>query len=280
VTARSRILAAALAVFALAVGVLIGSGLLSNGLFSGSSQADELNRARADAAAAADEAQQGHDFADAAGPVAVRAQLQGHSVALVRTAKTTDDDLAAAAARLEAAGAAITATVAITDVWTDETRGPFRDALAEQITSTLPSPPEGDTTSQVLSAALAAALASGGEFDAAGQQSADTLWSLLQGSGLITGERSGTADMFLLVAHGGDVADLAGAFVASSVGTVVGFTGGERGEAATATTVTNADTFYGAWAVTAAAIQTIDGISGDYDASDADELIADLSGTS
>jgi len=269
---------AAVIVFALAVGILIGSGLLSEGLFSGSAKADELERAQADAKAAAADAQQGHDFADAAGPAADRAQLQGHGVALVRTWGTTDADLEAAAARLETAGVVVTATVAITEVWTDEDRGPFRDALAEQITSTLPSPPAGDTTSQVLSAALVAALASGGEFDPAGQQSADTLWSLLQESGLVSGERTGTADMFLLVAPGGDVADLAAAFVAGSTATVVGFTGAEAGPAATATTVTHAASFYGAWAVAGAAIHAVGGISGAYDASDADELIADLGG--
>jgi hypothetical protein len=274
VSGRSRVLVVALAVFALAVGLLVGSGLLSLGLFDGSAKADELARAHADAEAAQAEAQQGRDFADAAGPSAVRARLQGHSVALVRTSDTTDADLAAASARIEATGATITATVALTDEWTADDRGPFRDALAEQITESLPNPPEGSTTAQVLSAALANSLAAGGEFDAAGQESADTLWSLLVEADLVTGERSGVADMFLLVARGGDVSSLTDAFAASSLGTVVGFTGSEAGDATRATTVTNAATFYGAWAVAGAAIQAANGISGAYDATDADELIA------
>jgi hypothetical protein len=275
-SARSRLLVGALAVFALAIGILVGSGLLSEGLFSGSDNAQELERAQADAAAAQADAQQGREFADVAGPAAVRARLQGHSIALVRTADATDEDLSAASARLETAGAVITASVAVTKEWTAEDRGPFRDALAEQITASLPNPPEGSTTPQVLSAALAISLASGGEFDAAGQERADTLWSLLQDAGLVTGDRSGVADMFLLVAPGGDVSDLAGAFVAASSGTVVGFTGATAGEAAGAITVTNAATFYGGWAVTGAAIQAAGGISGSYDASDADELISGL----
>ena len=273
-SARSRLLVGALAVFALAIGILVGSGLLSEGLFSGADNARELERAQADAAAAQAEAQQGRDFADAAGPAAVRGRLQGHTIALVRTADATDEDLSAASARLETAGAVITATVAVTDEWTAEDRGPFRDALAEQITASLPNPPEGSTTSQVLSAALAISLASGGEFDAAGQERADTLWSLLQDAGLVTGDRSGVADMFLLVAPGGDVSDLADAFVAASSGTVVGFTGSTAGEVAGAATVTNAATFYGGWAVTGAAIQAAGGISGNYDATDADELVS------
>ena len=52
--------------------------------------------------------------ADAAGPAAVRGRLQGHTIALVRTADATDEDLSAASARLETAGAVITATVAVT----------------------------------------------------------------------------------------------------------------------------------------------------------------------
>lgn len=274
VSARSRLLVAALAVFALAVGLIVGSGLLTRGLFDGSAKADELAQARADARAAQDEADQGRDFADAAGPAAVRARLQGHSIALVRTADATDADLAAASDRLEATGASIVATVALTKEWTADDRGPFREALAEQITDSLPNSPQGSTAPQVLSAALANALAAGGEFDASGQESADTLWSLLTEAGLVTGDRSGVADMFLLVSPGGDVSDLASAFVSSSAGTVVGFTGSEPGKAAGATTVTNAATFYGGWAVAGAAIQAANGISGAYDASDADELIA------
>jgi hypothetical protein len=278
VTGRSRALVAALAVFALAVGVLIGSGPLRAG-FGGSSIAAELAQAESDAKAAAEEASQGRDFADAVGPKAIYAQLQGHTVALVRTADATDDDVTAATARLADAGAEIGAHVALTEEWTAEDRGPFRDALAEQITAALANPPTGASSSQVLSMALAQSLAptiaAGDDLvGAAAAERADTLWTLLTEANLVTGSRTGDSDLFVLVAPGGDVGDLAGAFVATSYGTVVAFTGAKAGPAATATTVTNASTFYGAWAVVGATINTLGGIAGDYDASDADELIA------
>ncbi|MGC4173806.1 copper transporter [Demequina sp.] len=275
-TGRSRVLVAALAVFALAVGLLLGSGVLGSGFLANSSDGDKLAEAEREAEAAQGEAQLGHDFADATGPVAIRARLEGRTVALVRTADTTDEDLAAASARLEQAGAVTGSTVALTDEWTAEDRGAFRDALADQITDALPEPPQGATTSQVLSAALAQALASGGAFDPEGQERADTLWTLLTEAELVTGERTATAEVFLLVTPGGDVSDLAGAFVDTSVATVVGFTGADAGSAGSATTVTRAATFYGAWTVVGATINAAGGISGAYDASDAADVIANL----
>lgn len=265
--------------FALALGVLIGSGPLRAAFGGSSAQTQELAQARADAKSAAREAAQGHDFADAAGPVAVNGRLQGHIVALVRTADATDHDVAAASARLADAGATVGATVALTDEWTADGRGPFRDALAQQITSALPNPQSGATSSQVLATALAQSLAptiaAGDDLvGAAAKERADTLWTLLTDAKLVTGERTGDSDLFLLVTPGGDVEDLASAFVATSNGTVVAFTGAKASRAATASTVTNAATFYGAWAVTGATINAVGGISGAYDASDADELIS------
>ena len=277
-TGRGRALVVALVIFAVAIGVLIGSGPLRASFRGDSGQLQELAEAQADAKSAAQEASQGHDFADAAGPTAVRGLLEGHIVALVRTADATDDDVAAASARLTDAGAEVGAKVALTTAWTQEDRGPFRDALAQQINAALPSPQTGATSSQVLSTALAQSLApsiaAGDDLvGAAAQENADTMWTLLTDAELVTGERTGDNDMFLLVTPSGDVADLASAFVTTSNGTVVAFTGAKAGPAANATTVTNAATFYGAWAVVGAAINVAGGITGAYDASDADELI-------
>jgi len=278
VTGRSKVLVAALVVFALAIGVLIGSGPLRAGFSGNAAQAEELEQAQANAKAAAADAKQGREFADAASPVAVRGFLTGHTVALVRTADATDDDVATAAAHLTDAGAEVGAKVALTDEWTVENRGPFREALADQITAALANSPAGETSSQVLATALAQTLAPGiaaGDdlVGAAATERADTLWTLLTDAALVTGERTGDSDMFLLVAPGGDVTDLANAFVATSNGTVVAFTGGTAGQAGAATTVTNAATFYGAWAVTGAAINAAGGLTGAYDASDAAQLI-------
>lgn len=275
-TGRSRALVVALIVFALAIGVLIGSGPLRAGLGAGASQAEKLAEARADAESARDLATQGTDFANAVGPAAIAGLLEGHVVALVRTADASSDDLAAASSRLADAGATIGSTVALTDDWAGDDRAPFRNALAEQITAALADPPAGANAQEVLAAALAQALAGGDEFDAEAQERSDTMWALLTDAELVTGEHSADADLFVLVAPGGDVADLGGAFAAASSGTVVGFTDAESGDAGGATTVTRAATFYGAWAVVGATIAAAGGSVGHYDASDADELVGGL----
>jgi hypothetical protein len=277
VTGRSKALVVALVVFALAIGVLIGSGPLRAGLGAGSSQAEDLARARAEAEESRGLAEQGLDFADAVGPGAVATLLDGHVVAFVRTADASDDDLAAATDRIAEAGATVGSTVALTDEWAAEDRGPFRDALAEQVTLALPEPPQGATSAQVLADALAQALAGADEFDLEAQERAETLWALLTQASLVAGERSTDADLFVLVTPGGDVADLANAFQSASSGTVVALTGPDAGEVGGASSVTRAASFYGAWAVTAALIESLSGRVGAYDASDADELIGGLS---
>jgi len=247
---------------------------LRAGIGGNAAQTEELLRAQAEAEAASALAAQGMDFADATGPSAVRGKLSGTSIALVRTSDTSDEDLASASSHLVDAGAVIGSTTALAPGWTDPDRVPFRDALADQIVAALPEPPQGSTTEDVLATALAQALATGGEFDPEGQERADTLWLLLTEAELVTGERSEVANMFVLVTPGGDVSTLARAFAAESSGVLVGFTGTTPGEATPASTVTNAAGFYGAWAVVGAAINLAGGITGAYDASDADELIA------
>lgn len=279
-TRRSRVLVAALAVFALAIGILIGSGPLRALIGAGSGSGDELAKARAEATAAKSEASQGRDFADAAGPSAVSGLLEGHTVALVRTPDASDADLATATARLVDAGAQIGAKVALTKDWTADDRGPFREALAEQIVDGLSGVPENASTDAVLSLALAQSLAptmaAGENSSDAADAAADTLWTLLSDAKLVTGDRTADSDLFVLVTKEGDVTNLATAFGQTAAGTVVAFTSDRAGDAATASTVTNAATFYGAWAVTGAMINAANGDAGAYDATDADELIAGL----
>jgi hypothetical protein len=131
----------------------------------------------------------------------------------------------------------------------------------------------------VLSAALAQALAPGDRLaDPQAKERSDTLWSLLKQAGLVTGDRALGATLFVLVAPGGDVSDLAGAFEDSSHGAVVGFTGDVAGPAGGASTVTDAASFFGAWAIVGAAISAYGGESAAYDASDAAAIIGGLSG--
>lgn len=275
-TGRARALVVALVIFAVAVGILIGSGPLRAGIGAGTSQADRLEQAIADAEAAEEAAQQGTDFAEAVGPAAVAGRLDGQAIAVVRTPDASEDDAADAAARLDDAGATIAASVSLTEDWTAEDRAPFRDALAAQIAAALPDPPTGATTSQVLAAALAQALAAGDEFDGQGQERADTLWTLLTEAKLVAGERTEDADLFLLVTSDAEVADLGAAFSTGSSGAVVGFTGAESSPAGGSSTVTRAASFYGAWAVAGAMIGVANGTVGEYDASDADELIGSV----
>lgn len=277
-TGRGRALIAALIVFAVAVGVLIGSGPLRHAITSGSSDADDLSQAREEATAARDQAQLGQDFADAAGQAAVRGGLEGYTVALVRMADATPADVDAATARLATAGATVGASVALTDEWTSDDRAPFRDALADQLADALTSMPPGASTSEALSYALAQALVGGGEFDAVGQESADTLWTVLTEAHLVTGERSAPVNAVVVVSGGGDVSDVTGAFVAQTSGVVVAATGDDAGGVGSAASVTHAASFYGAWTVVGALIETVGGVSGTYDAADAPDVIARIGG--
>jgi hypothetical protein len=211
----------------------------------------------------------------------VRARLEGFSVAIVRTADVSAADAESTTSRLTEANATVGADVALTDEWSAEDRGPFRAALAEQITLALAEPPVGATTEEILAAALAEALAPGvaeGEsiVSPESQERADTLWSLLLDSGLVTGDRTENSTMVVLVAGGDDVEALSAAFAKNSLGTVVGFTGAATDTGAGVSIVTNAATFYGAWAVVGAAINASGSITGAYDASDADELLGAL----
>jgi len=282
---RTRVLAVAAVVAALAVGILVGSGPMRALVTGDSTSVVDHLRAQLDEAedaleAANDSADLGEDFADAATPLLLAGTLEGRLVGVVRTADATDTDAAAAQARLADAGATVGAQVALTDDWASEARAPFRDALAEQITSSLSQPPQGETTDELLAAALAQALAPGiaAGTDLVGAQAterADTLWTLLTEAGLVTGTRTESVDTFVLVTEAGD-AELAGALDATSDGAVVAFTGERGAPSGGASTVTNATTFYGAITVTAALVHEVRGASGSYDASDAPELIANL----
>jgi len=277
-SSRSRLLYAALVVFALAVGVLVGSGPIRS-LVSGAtaSDAEALKEAQARAEAAQEQVELGTQFADAVGPAAVRGWLANRSVAVVRLATVTDQQSATAAATLGHAGAETGATLTLTEDWISEERSAFRDALAKQITESIVEPPEGATSSEVLAAALAQALVPSTDFVTPDdEERAQTLWALLVDGGLVKGTREGPSDTVILVADSGDVSELAAAFRSQSSGTVVAFTSADVGDAGGVSTVTRGASAYGTWAVTAALIATLNGITGSYDAADAPRLIADL----
>ena len=277
-TVRSRLLIVALTIFAIAVGVLLGSGPLRSALTgAGSSDEQALEEARAQAEAAQAQADLGYEFADAAGPAAVRGWLTDREVAVVRLANVSEEDAAAASAKLTDAGATMVANAALTDDWDSEDRAAFRDALAAQITDSIEDPPVGATSSDVLAAALAQALVPSDDFVTPGdEQRAQTLWALLVDGGLVTGSRDTGADVVVLVAEDGDVAYLNRALAERSQGAVTAFTSGNAGDTGGVSSVTRAATPYGAWAVTAALIGSTNGLSGQYDASDAPQLIGDL----
>lgn len=280
---RSRVLVAAGMIAAVAVGLLLGSSPLRSWATGGNTSEaerlrEQLDEAREDADAARAEALLGVEFADANAPMALAGTLEGRAVALVRTADAMDQDAADITLRMADAGATVGADVTVTADWTSDERAPFRDALAEQITASLAEPPQGASTEQILAAALAQSLAPGvaAGTDLAGQQAterADTLWTLLTESGLVAGTRTAPVDLFVLMTGAGDE-PLAQGLSANGNGTVVAFTGNEAGPVGEASSVTNATTFYGAIAVTAALAQEVSGASGNYDASDAPELVS------
>ena len=281
---RTRVLVIAAIIFALAVGVLLGSGpLRSAATGSTDATAAELRNQRdaalADAGAARSRAQAGQDFADAASAPLLAGRLAGRVIAVIRAADATDADAAAVSARLVDAGAAVGATVGLTADWTADDRAPFRDALAEQITSSLDNPPTGATSAEILGAALVQALspvvASANDLaGSAASDRAETLWTLLTVGGLVTGERNASADAYLLLSAGDDVTVVTSAARGFGMGVVGAFTGPVAGAAADASTVTDAASFYGSFAVVGALIESVAGGSGAYDAADAPSLIA------
>jgi len=157
------VLGASVAVFALALGLILGSGPLRHLVWgSGSSETDALRATVADLTRERDDALAQRDLAAqlsaALAPATVEGMLTGQTVALVVDAGVGEQEQAALVSMLEAAGARVSVTVTLTQAWGDESQSVFRGALAEELVGELREPAPGASTLQLLQAATVQAV--------------------------------------------------------------------------------------------------------------------------
>ena len=148
---------------ALAVGIALGAGPLKEAI--GDTLTGQVEQLRLDRDAlrtdldAAEQAQADQRaYLEAAAPQLISGSLTGRRVAVVTLGPADPDTAAAVRAQLEAAGASVSARVAVTDNWTDPELRSFRQALAGNLVTRLDPTPAADAGTDV---ELAEALAQG-----------------------------------------------------------------------------------------------------------------------
>lgn len=157
--ARGVALGAAAAVFALALGLILGSGPLRDLVLGDSgAQADALRReiAERDAriAAVTDERDALARYQDALTPALIAGRLKALPVLLVLDADLAPEHVEALLAAVDSAGAQIVTTVTLTPTWHDPDQAVFRAALADELSGEIYEPPAGASTQQLLHVAL------------------------------------------------------------------------------------------------------------------------------
>ena len=148
---------------ALAVGIALGAGPLKESI--GNTLTGQVAQLRQDrdtlrtdlAASVRTQADQ-RAYLEAAAPGLLAGTLTDRRVAVVTLGPVADSVTAATVAQLEAAGANVSARVAVTDSWTDPSLASFRGALAGNLVTYLSPAPAKDAATEVV---LAQALAQG-----------------------------------------------------------------------------------------------------------------------
>ena len=151
---------------ALAVGIVLGAGPLKESIGDTlTGEVDALRERAADLRAELDEANarlaDSQDVVAAAADDLLVGTLEERRVAVVDLGGTPGPVLDDVAARLVEAGASVTATVRVTDAWTDPTRRTFRQTLATTLLEYLdPAPEAGAGAGVELAEALVQGLVS------------------------------------------------------------------------------------------------------------------------
>lgn len=204
---RYHVLSLAAVLLALAVGVTLGAGPLRSGVAE-LVDPDDLQAQVAvleqELDTATDAVEQLDGSAAALAAAGSEQALAGRSVLVVTLPGTGTGDVADVTESLTGAGASVTATLTLTDAWTEPGQAPFRSALAAQVEPLLADTEvepvtEGDTAQ--LAAALSLALVAGVEqqVDAG---TAGTVLGVLSGGELavLEPELPGPAELVLVVA--------------------------------------------------------------------------------
>lgn len=149
---------------ALAVGISLGAGPLKETIGDTlTGQVDQLRQdrdaLRADLDATERARADQRAYIEAAAPQLVFGALTDRRVAIVTLGPVDEDVASGVATQLEAAGASVSARVAVTDKWTDPSLRSFRQALAGNLVTYLNPAPAGNAGPEVeLAEALAQAL--------------------------------------------------------------------------------------------------------------------------
>ncbi|WP_029114139.1 copper transporter [Mycobacterium sp. URHB0044] len=262
ISLRSHAISLAAVFLALAVGVALGSGLLSNTLLSGlrddkHEMQNQINGLTDDKNGLNEKLSAAGEFDAQMAPRILRDALTGKSVVLFRTPDAADDDVEALTRFVGDAGGTVAGTIALTQEFVDANS-------AEKLLSVVNSPivPAGRQLSTKLvdqgsqaGDLLGIALLRGKDpaAPAVDDTQRDTVLSTLRDTGFITygGERIGAADTALIVTGGGlaedagnqgaSVARFAAGLAPHGTGTVIaGRDGSGSGTAAVAVTRSDA----------------------------------------
>jgi len=258
ISLRSHAISLAAVFLALAVGVALGSGLLSNTLLSGlrddkHEMQNQINGLTDDKNALNEKLSAAGEFDAQMSPRILRDALTGKSVVVFRTPDAADDDVDALTRFIGSAGGTVSGTVALTQEFVDANS-------AEKLLSVVNSPivpagrqlntksvDQGSQAGDLLGIALLRDKAPGAP--AVDDAQRDAVLTALRDTGFITygSQRVGAADTALIVTGGGlgedagnqgaTVARLAAGLAPHGAGTVVaGRDGSALGTAAVAVT--------------------------------------------
>jgi hypothetical protein len=258
ISLRSHAISLAAVFLALAIGVALGSGLLSNTLLSGlrddkHEMQNQINGLTDDKNALNEKLSAAGEFDAQMSPRILRDALTGKSVVVFRTPDAADDDVDALTRFIGSAGGTVSGTVALTQEFVDANS-------AEKLLSVVNSPivpagrqlntksvDQGSQAGDLLGIALLRAKAPGAPVVDDAQR--DAVLTALRDTGFITygSQRVGAADTALIVTggrlgedagnQGAPVARLAAGLAPHGTGTVVaGRDGSALGTAAVAVT--------------------------------------------
>jgi len=274
ISLRTHAISLAAVFLALAIGVALGSGLLSNTVLSG--LRDDKHELQNQINGLTDEKNALNEKLGAAGefdaqmsPRILRDTMSGKSVVVFRTPDAVDDDVDALSRMMEQAGATVTGTVSLTEEFVDANssekllsvvNSPIVPAGAQLSTKSVD---QGSQAGDLLGITLL--MNRDPAVPAANDQQRDTVLAALRDTGFITygSERVGAANTALIVTGGGlgddagnkgaTVARFAAGLAPHGSGTVIaGRDGSATGTAAVA--VTRSD------AALAASVSTVDDV--------------------
>ncbi|WP_061966148.1 copper transporter [Demequina aurantiaca] len=212
---RGWVVPVVVAMFAMAIGLVLGSGPLRTALIGSlGAQVDSLEDQVTAAELEADRANVTNDYGDdwvaGTAPQLLGTTLAGGNVAFISVDNANADAVSSAQGYVEQAGGSVAASVTIESLWTDPNQSAFRAALAPQLAPSISGLDGTESVDELFAQALAQSLlppAAGvddGEQqvppDAAAEDHAQVLWTLLTDADLVSGTREGPANAVVMVA--------------------------------------------------------------------------------